>query len=227
MNIVIIGKNESPSILKMWNSVKNFGNVVFVLDRCTDDSERIARENKIPFLINQEGNLSDRKTSSCRNLGYSYLKFSHGLQDTLFLDCDRYITSGDLGDLTENSDVELLMVESDLREPERFNEKCYGRVYNDFFSCGILLKKNALLELENFYSRNAPDYGSSLVFPESVEKYWGIEDTLLGDICYHLGLSAEINKTIRLRGEFEKTRLDSLDVIEQRFILRDKLNVMW
>lgn len=74
--------------------------------------------------------------------------------------------------------------------------------------------------------QNIIDYRGEL-FPTSVESVWGIEDTCMGDIAYHLGLSAELSESIRLRGRFERVEVDSIDVIEMRLRFRERLDVRW
>lgn len=81
-----------------------------------------------------------------------------------------------------------------------------------------------------FFKRSAIqkiiDYQGEL-FPTCVEDVWGIEDTCLGDIAYHLGLLAELSESIRLRGRFERLEVENLDVIEKRLRFREFLNVKW
>lgn len=225
MNIVVISQNQSEWIEPMYECLpKEENHIVFVFDRCKDGSEYIAKYRDIPYIVNESG--TGRKTSTCRNMGYRYLKETYGLDDTLFLDGDRIIVKGDFGNIvTNSSDISLLTLENDGRTRKIFDEN-YGGVFNNFFSCGLFIKKGPLLEIESFY-KSRPEYGKSLVFPENVEIEWGIEDTHLGDICYHIGLSAELADGIKLRGCFGRSFVNSLDTIETRFRLREKLNVKW
>lgn len=225
MKIVIIGQNESKWIIPMHNFTLDFEKY-WVLDRCTDDSESILKRLGEKNIIINKSSGEGRQTSFCRNMGYLFTRED---SNVLFLDGDRYPVSGDLKSL-ENSktDITLLKLEKDPRDetPVRFSE-IYGTIFNNFFSCGIFFKKDALKKIKDFYKTRRDDYGESIIFPESVQQYWGIEDTHLGDICYHLGLSCEVCENIRLHGSFDKNKVSGLNTIESRFTLRDKLNVLW
>ena len=139
--------------------------------------------------------------------------------DVLFLDGDRYVESGNITDL-ENTDydINLLYLTEDLRDGIIDITKTYGQVYNFFFSCGIFFKRSALNKILDFQNNE--------LFSEDIQEHWGIEDTYLGDVCYHLNLTCNYNKEIRLHGKFEKTAAE-IDTIYIRLQKRDKLNVLW
>lgn len=230
MNIVIIAHNEQESIMRMASVLTKQGllnSAVWVLDRCTDKSEDICKEIGVEYIVNTKG--EGRQTSTCRNMGYRWCSDKIFKENTLFLDADRWPVLGDLNSLESSpTDITLLKLQKDLRDDCAVDyNKIYGTVYNNFFSCGIFIKEDACKKLIQFYSERKDDYGNSLIFPETVQQFWGIEDTHLGDICYHLGLTCDFNNEIRLQGTFAKLSVDSLDTIEQRFKLRDKLNVLW
>lgn len=216
MEVVIIGQNEAESIIKMYDSLMNYDyKVNWICDRCVDGSEDILKsldQNVITTPIGLKG----RQTSYSRNLGLSHVnKYS----DVLFLDGDRYIVQGDLSELENNVyDIQLLLLENDPRIHFDIDDH-YGNVFNCFYSCGIYIKSSAINKILDFQKGE--------LFDESIQEHWGIEDTYLGDVCYHLGLTCNFNKNIILNGSFDKMYVDDLDVIDARFKKRDKLNVKW
>ena len=216
IDVVIIGKNEGVHIVDMYNSLHEYPYSKFwVVDRCTDSSVSILKELG-EKCITTPNSLVGRQTSFARNLGLSLCDFKN---DVLFLDGDRYVTTGTLNSLeSAETDVSLLLLEEDFRDNIDF-DYCYGRVMNFFYSCGIFLKREAINKILNF------QHGE--LFSTDIQDVWGIEDTYLGDVCYHLGLTATIYKECRLRGRFDKRNIDSIHILERRFKKRDKLNVLW
>jgi hypothetical protein len=116
------------------------------------------------------------------------------------------------------TDISLLLVDDDFRDEIDFHE-WYGRVNNFFYSCGIFLKRSAINAITDFQNGE--------LFATDMQDVWGIEDTYLGDVCYHLGLTAALYKECRLRGGFDKGQLDSIHVLERRLRKRDALTVLW
>jgi hypothetical protein len=110
------------------------------------------------------------------------------------------------------------MVEDDFRVDVDFASN-YGRVNNFFYSCGIFMKRKAIDAVLKFQNGE--------LFSTEMQDVWGIEDTYLGDVCYHLGLTASIYDDCRLRGGFERGQLDSIYVLERRLRKRENLNVIW
>lgn len=229
IDVVIIGHNEGEHIVDMFTSIPGSFNIVYVADRCSDETIwnlcSCARTNRElcdskskPIIINANDDYKGRRTSEMRNLGARYTRPN---SDILFLDGDRYPTRGGLLKLNGwHKDIALLLVEEDGREEiTDYQRSCYGRVYNGFYSCGIFIKRHAIEKIMRFQNGE--------IFREDMQSEWGIEDTYLGDACYHLNLSADIYRHCRLRGRFEKMRLDSLDTLEKRLIERNKLNVRW
>ena len=216
IDVVIIGQNEGIHVVDMYNSLREYPySRVWVADRCTDNSVAIVRELG-EKQITTPTNLVGRQTSFARNLG---LLLCDSKNDVLFLDGDRYVTHGTLKFLEEaKTDVSLLLLEDDFREDIDF-EYCYGRVTNFFYSCGVFFKREAINKIVNFQNGE--------LFSTDIQDVWGIEDTYLGDVCYHLGLTAAIYKNCRLRGSFDRRNIDSIHVLERRFRKREKLNVLW
>jgi len=216
LNIVIIGMNEGESVKNLAESLKDTSNVIYIADRCTDNSLELLSQTNFKVIDTTSLNLQGRQTSFCRNLG---LKYCNPDSNVLFLDGDRYIIKGDLTDLESSSfDYICLPIEDDFRSSEEFLEN-QGRVYNGVFSCGIYFTRSAINKITQFQNGQ--------LFNEDLQSYWGIEDTSLGDVCYHLGLRGELSNQIKLHGKFDKNTVDSLDVIEMRMRFRDKLNVRW
>lgn len=227
IDIVIIGQNEGPSIDSIINSIPSDHHIIYVADRCVDDTiQKLYKYHNVSVIDTTTLNLSGRQTSLCRNLG---LHFTSPNNDVLFLDGDRYITQGDFNSLyNTNTDIQLLLLENDFRTDPRFDlDYAYGTMYNGFFSCGVLFKRNAINIITNHNLLKRNDSFPQL-FPEELQYEWGIEDTSLGDICYDCGLSISLNDSIRLKGQFNKMLVDSIDTIEKRLRFRDKLkNVKW
>lgn len=217
IDVVVITQNQSDYILDMIDCLMEItGKVIFVLDRCTDDTENLLQITK-QYYVKTDENLQGRQTSYARNLGLSHCNSE---SDVLFLDGDRYLIKG-LFDFTQwDKDIALLKLEDDARDIVKdYNETCYGTVHNGFYSCGLFMKREAIEKVKAFQNGE--------LFKESIQDQWGIEDIYLGDVCYHLGLTCDIHPSIRLQGQFTKNSFDNLDVIEKRFRLRDKLNVKW
>ena len=217
IDIVIIGQNEAQSIRQMYGALRPYlYNRVWVLDRCTDDSEMLLqslgeRSFKTPSCW------MGRQTSAARNFG---LRKCCPSNDVLFLDGDRFPVEGNLKALEMwDKDVALLLLEKDGRALIDDYAEVYGEVYNYFYSCGVFLKRKAIEKITGFQRGE--------LFNEELQGVWGIEDTYLGDVCYHLGLTCDIYRECLLRGCFDKESVDSLDVIEKRFKSREKLNVKW
>ena len=217
IDVVIIGQNEGTHVVNMYNSLRQYPYSRFwILDRCTDNSESTLRELGEKFITTPT-NLVGRQTSFARNLG---LSLCDSKNDILFLDGDRYVTHGTLKPLENaKTDVSLLLLDDDYRDYIMDFDSHYGGVTNFFYSCGIFFKREAI--------NKVLDFQNGELFCTDIQDVWGIEDTYLGDVCYHLGLTTAICKECRLRGSFDKRNLDSIHVLERRFRKRDKLNVLW
>lgn len=218
-DVVIIAHNEGKYVAEVINSLPQHWHVIYIADRCTDNTHeelfKIKQSRDVTEVRNCNG--IGRLTSYCRNLGFRYTRPS---ANVLFLDGDRSVVSGDISKIEERAeDVTLLMLEHDGRDMIDDYSKVYGTVHNAFYSCGVFVKRAALERIYKFQEGK--------IFREDMQAMWGIEDTFLGDVCYHLGLTADLYRGCRLRGKFDKCALDSLDAIELRLTERDKLNVKW
>lgn len=228
IDVVIIGHNEGMHIDNMISCIPSEWHIIYVADRCSDDTiPKLRKYSNVNIIDTSTIDLKGRQTSFCRNLGLFFTNKSH---DVLFLDGDRYVTSGNIASISgSTTDITLLTLENDGRNNPLFDiNAAYGTVYNGFFSCGIFIKRSAI---EKITSHELMQNGNGCipqVFPEFLQNDWGIEDTSLGDLCFDIGLSVSIDKNIRLRGRFTKHNVDSLDVIEKRFQFRSKLShVKW
>lgn len=222
LDIVIIGKNEGESVKSMLDSLQTYlpkARRVWILDRNTDSSLEFLTSHG-EFVVPTPFELSDttRHVSYCRNLG---LGFTRPTSDVIFLDGDRSIESFCSGFLRKSKDVLLFPVEKDERDDPKWFTKysqVYGQIHNGFYSCGVFFKRSAIEKILAF---------QGCLFDQSLEKYWGIEDVHLGDVCYHLGLSCDLYKRIRLHGSFDNTKKIPLDAWRLRILKRLRLNVIW
>lgn len=213
IEVVIIGQNEYASMEKMLASLSPYGfKRIWVLDRCTDESESFLMEHN-EFYVKTPADLVGRQTSYSRNLG---LSFTGKDSDVLFLDGDRYITKGNLFHLDEEkTDISLLMLERDNRENIKDYSECYGQWINFFFSNGILIRRSAINTiLEN---------NNNELFSLDKQNSWGIEDTCLGDLCYHLGLTCDIYRGCRQSGGFTNNEIDRESMKKRILYKIDKL----
>lgn len=225
IDVVIIGRNEARSVDLVIGSIPSSVNIIYVADRCSDDTiSRLKRYNNVTVVDTTSHNLNGRQTSYCRNLG---LYHTNPNNDVLFLDGDRYIAFGKFGYLQNaNTDITLLRLESDYRNDPTFNiDLAYGTMYNGFYSCGILFKRDTINKLVKHKALTRS--GIPQLFPEYLQSSWGIEDVSLGDICYDAKLSVSLSPDVWLAGKFERRSLDSIDVVLERCHFRDKLNVKW
>lgn len=220
MNIVIIGQNEYKNMPMMLNSLKKtFPNDkrIWVLDRSTDESEKYLEEND-EIYIRTPNSWEGRRVSSARNFG---LSFTDKDEDVLFLDGDRYIVSGKFDPKRVKKDILLFLVEKDERDdPKWFTHysQIYGHLHNGFYSCGLFMKRSAINKILEFQNE---------LFDTSIEQYWGVEDVHLGDVCFHCGLTADINKKMVLFGHFDKDKKIPLDAWRARVKKRLPLNIIW
>lgn len=217
IEVIIIGQNEGKFVNALIASLPTDWKIHYVADRCIDNTlQELSKFSNVNIIDTTDMQLEGRQTSFCRNFG---LSLTDSKSDILFLDGDRYITEGDIVKAYDSmkTDVMCLPLENDFRSPSDFAAN-YGRVMSGFFSCGIFFRRNAIDKILEFRGE---------LFPVCLQDVWGIEDTSLGDVCYHLGLTASLSENVRLRGEFDKIFVDSIDVIERRLKFRDRLNVRW
>lgn len=220
LDIVVIGQNEENSIDDMLSSLKVYiphARRIWVSDRSTDDTVKVLK------ALGEEvhetpSNWVGRCVSSARNFG---LSFTRNDADVIFLDGDRYIKKFSKGFLRTNKDILLFPVEKDERDDPKWFKKysqIYGHLHNGFYSCGLYMKRSAIESVVNYQNE---------LFDTSIEQYWGVEDVHLGDVCYHLGLTCDIYKKIRLNGHFDKDKKIPLEAWRARIKKRIPLNVVW
>jgi len=213
IEIVIIGQNEGKHIKNMLNSLFPYDYKRFwILDRCNDGSV-IQLSNAGENYIKTPSEWKGRKTSSVRNLGLSKCDPE---ADVLFFDGDRFPVSGDLTALEKwDKDIALLMCEEDVRDSFKDNFQDYYRTINNgFYSCGIFFKRHAINKIIEQQGE---------LFPTDVEQWWGVEDVLLGDLCYRLGVTADLVPGIRLNGKIEIKPIEK----EGQNARLGKLKKMW
>lgn len=212
IEVVIIGHNEGDYVKQMIESLPKDWHKVYVADRCTDNTVCLLQQYNNVTIVETE-NFVGRKTSSCRNLGLNYTDKD---SDVLFLDGDRYIEEGDIKSVCENAqtDVVLLPLRKEVKRLFPFTI-LYGSKLNGFYSSGIFFKRSAINKVIEFHDE---------FFPTSVEHIWGIEDCYLGDICYHLGLTASVAYDIILAGIFERAEI-SIEADTARMFARSNLRV--
>lgn len=218
VEVVIIGQNEGEYALKMISSIPFDWKAHYVADRCTDNTiDDLSIYPTVDLIDTTDMELGGRQTSFCRNLGLSRCDKD---SDVLFLDGDRYPVAGSLRNAIESCETDILCLQvfNDMRTPQSF-VKAYGTVNNGFFSCGIFFRREAISAIQQ--------YQNGELFNTDLQQDWGIEDTSLGDLSYHLALSAALSNKVWLRGGFERNKLDSLDVLEKRFRFRENLSVKW
>lgn len=190
---------------------------IWVLDRSTDDSVDILNDLG-EFYIKTEYSDSARHVSGCRNLGLSYTRND---ADVIFLDGDRYIKKFNMDFISTDKDILLFPVDQDERDdPKWFTDysMVYGHLHNGFYSCGVFFKRNSIKKILEYQGE---------MFDTSLEEYWGVEDVHLGDVCYHLGLSCDLYKDIRLNGCFDPSKKIPLEAWRARVRKRLDLNVIW
>lgn len=222
MDIVIIGHNEGDSVQSMLSALQNSdGKIIYVADRCTDNTiEQLSEHPNVEVIDTTEMRFNGRKTSTLRNLGLSRCDAE---SDVLFLDGDRFPVIGDLSDLsTIDEDVASIMLEDDFRHKEDF-PNMYGSYFNWVYSAGIFFKRSAIDRIVDF---------QGTLFNEALQEKWGIEDTTLGDVCHHLGLTATLIDSIRLNGHFNNNIVD-IEACKKRAAFnkkighRFKINLQW
>lgn len=220
MNIVIIGQNEYENMPKMLESLKKtFPNDkrIWVLDRSTDQSKEYLSANNEKYVCTPKS-WEGRRVSSARNFG---LAFTDNDSDVLFLDGDRYIVSGSFSPKRVKKDILLFMVQKDERDDPKWFKKysqIYGHLHNGFYSCGLFMKRKAINEVLKFQGE---------LFDTEIEQFWGVEDVHLGDVCFHLGLTCDINRKMILYGHFDKDKKIPINAWRARVRKRLPLNIIW
>lgn len=219
VDVVIIGQDEGIYAESMYESLPIVWRKLYVADRC--DAFDFMLVKSIPFSVIYDtcfDNLQGRCTSYCRNKGLSLTRDN---SDVLFLDGDRFVVEGDIMKAVENCETDILLFkcQGDGRTAESF-KNAYGQVRNEFYSCGLFMRRSAIEKVRVF------QHGE--LFREDMQQVWGIEDTYLGDVCYHLGLTASLCETVTLNGELDtSTEKLTMDAFCKRMEERSRLSVKW
>lgn len=226
MQVVVVSHNQIQSIEPMLTALRN-ETVAYVLDRCTDGSNRIEFPSNCTKIINPigEGFLA----GFARDLGAKHFK-EGGI---LFLDGDK-VPQGDLNYLEEfitiNSyDAVLLGSENDKRswinESEGdyfYSQEIFDNPHNQFYSCGLYLSRRAINAV---YELN-----EGRIFHSIFDGKWGEEDRFLGDQLVYLGMKIGYTSKIKLSGQLSDytQRIDDLSFnfinrLKMRNSLKEKL----
>ena len=180
MNIVIISQNQAAYLSEMHEAVKGYPHI-FVLDRCTDSSAAILTLLNENYILNRtgEGFLAGRM----RNRGLEALG---EIDDTLFLDGDRIpinFTDDIYQEAIKRFDITLARVKDDFRPAgtDFMLNGQHGQCNSHCFSCGMLIRKSAILKIQEFQGGH--------LFSPKFDMWEAGEDEFLGTVAYHLGLS--------------------------------------
>jgi hypothetical protein len=198
--IIVISHNQAEFIEPMSSALDNqfYGiNVLFVLDRCQDNSADILKKLDKKFIENKEG--EGFLAGKARDLGLSFL----GVNNTLFLDGDRIPVNFSI-DLVNKSiefyDVCLVSVEKDFRKNFSFDfvpNPNFSKENNDVFSCGICIRKEMIERITKLQGGR--------LFNIAFDGVFGEEDRFLGSVVNYFGGSCGLYpKTSYLKGGFTK-----------------------
>lgn len=212
--VMIIARNQTQHIEEMVSSLRTSlpgVNILYVLDRCTDNSKEILEQNNVPFVEKTTGEGFDAGGS--RNFGYNLLNKE---QNILFLDGDRIPTGLSwtlIVQALKSYDMTMLKVEHDHRDwfNSTFSSNTwYGNgLDNAVYSCGMLLSTKAHKSIASF------NPGNNLMHPIFSGRY-GEEDVYLGDVARHLDLTCGgFPEYVYLRGAFNSKR-DEVDKVVSR-----------
>lgn len=195
IEVVVIGKDEGASVDELMRSLPSDWTVHYVADRCSDDTiERLRTYQNADVVDTTPFEWKGRQVSRARNLGYSMCSKD---SDVLFLDGDRFPVCGDIerSAAEAKTDVTLYSLEDDIRRRrDLYAEHQYGNVHNGFYTCGAFFKSDAL--------RRIAETQGGKIFDDELGEHWGVEDLYLGDVCHSLGLTARIDTSVLLRGDF-------------------------
>lgn len=195
IDVVIINKSseikEIKDMMDCLSRGSNIKNIIYVADRCSSDYvQELLLTPKITVRVLSD-NYEGRRSSSLRNIGYSYAKLDFDdISGVLFIDGDRYFTEGSTDDIEEgvinNIPIEML---SSLSEDELNMFK--DEILNFFYSACVYLPKDVCLTLENHQYKG-------LLWNEDIEGIWGIEDLFMGNQLSILGIDYKFNRKIKL-----------------------------
>lgn len=198
--------NNLPKILKAYsNQTTQPDKFVFVLDRCTDDSEEIlinfSKDNNTIIIKNENG--LNFQAGYCRDLGLKYCEDSVIFLDgdcipsqSLFEEMKKELSNDEPSIVSVkriNMDVNGELTGLDCRETTPWY---IGKVFNKnkntiiehkelalnrmiTWSCCLGLNKKAINEIKNF-NENIGE--NNRLFPSIFDGVWGGEDDHIGDV---------------------------------------------
>lgn len=216
MQVVVISHNQAEFMDTMIEALKGH-DVVYVLDRCTDQSEKHQVPANVRTITNHEG--SGFLAGRMRDLGASKMDFTKPI---LFLDGDR-VPSGNL-DILESIpfDIICLGTANDARKWITSGEGLipwinFTNPNNDVYSCGIYLRPPAIAA-----ARDASPSGR--IFHEIFDGNWGEEDRYLGDVAHQAGLTLGYTSRVTLAGKINGLTTSNSGAFAVNWITRLKLS---
>jgi glycosyltransferase involved in cell wall biosynthesis len=180
--VLIISHNQAKYLELMIKALKlQLPNTqrLFVLDRCSDNSDEILIKNHEKFIVKNEGN--GFEAGATRDFGLKHLPKSCNV---LFLDGDRIpynLTENLLAEGIDKFSCCLLKTSRDYRKwfSDHFvKNPMLGTKYNNVATCGLLLSNVAINSIIAF--------NKGRLFHEVFDGNWGCEDDYLGDVLYYL-----------------------------------------
>lgn len=197
IDVVIINKSQNPSeISKMLDCLLKGGNIekiYYIADRCSKEFIHELLNSKETRLVvrNLNDKFEGRRSSSLRNIGYSYAKLDFDIiNGVLFIDGDRFITEGDTSLIDEGviNNIPINMLDS---VSDEYLDVFKKEILNMFYSACVYLPKDICLKLEDH------NY-NGLLWNEDLESIWGIEDIFMGNQLSILGIDYVFNRKIKL-----------------------------
>jgi len=213
LTVMVISRDQENTIADMDASIKRClpgVDVLYVLDRCSDDSKGVLDGIGARYVIKEEGFGFD--APGARNFGVKHLEG----RDVLFLDGDRspHNLEGSLvKEALNRYDMTVVSVEfSDHRTwfTDGFMSNPWFKGWpgyrqdNGVYTCGILMKSSAINTIQTHQEGN--------LFHKSFTGRYGEEDLHLGFLSHELGLSCgAFPKHCYVDGNFSSAR-DILDI---------------
>lgn len=220
INVVIINKSDNlEDIDRMLESLlvpeNNINKIFYISDRCSEEFNHYLLSIHNPKLVIRilEDNYEGRRSSSLRNIGYSYARmdFEDGVSGVLFIDGDRYFLEGSTKDISE-SEINNIPVEMLRSLSEEELQMFKSEILNLFYSACVYLPKDVCLTLEDHQYKG-------LLWNEDIESIWGIEDLFMGNQLNILGIDYKFNKKIKLND----SRMTGYKSVEDNLVNMDYL----
>jgi len=218
INIVIISKNQENTLHIMVNALKkSFPTFkrIFVLDRCTDNSESVLTDLNEHYIKNDIG--IGFCAGTARSLGAQH---TDPYSDILFLDGDR-IPSNINEQLVYNAlhlyDITLIKGEIEPRkwfsDDFTYNPN-YGLADSHVWTCGFAIRREAVQVITKI--------NHNTLFNNLFDGEYGWEDLHLGDVAYHCGLTCGgFPKSSYVEGELSLVYLDD----KPRYLEQNRLRM--